>query len=141
MRLLVIEIERTISFELPDVGVNLAEQVAAALQPQRRYVVGKGQAVDPVVGIGGIAEEPIRVPSFAEEAGGLPGRLNIVVEPHHVGKPDRAEGRNAIARLEHLDDRAQVRPIRGADPPRLDAVVFVAGEDPVAAGVVKIIVR
>ena len=73
------------------------------------------QALDLVVVGRRIADEPVGIPLCAQKAGGLPGGRHVVVEPHDVGNPHARQRRHPLARLEHLDDRAEVGPIAGLD--------------------------
>ena len=109
-------------------------------QAQRRHLRRQGEALDLEAGGGRVADDALRLPAPAEEAGRLPRRLHVVIEPHHVRQPDGRVRRQLRARLEHLDDAAQVRPVGRADLPRLRALVTVARQQPVAAGVVQVAV-
>ena len=95
---------------------------------------------DLVVRVRRVADEPIGVPLCAQETAGLAGRADIVVEPHDVRHPHARQRRHALAGLEHLDDRAEIRPIAGLDFPRAAGRVLFAGQHPIAAGVVRVVV-
>lgn len=124
-----------------EMAVDLREQIAAAIQASTRDVAGQIQAFNPVVRQSRIADEPFRLPELAEKARGLSGRGHVVVQAHDVGDPNRSQRRHPLARFEHLDDGAKVGPIVRLDLASAAGAVGIAGQDPVAADVVVVIVR
>src|SRR5262249_44042191 len=124
---------------LRQVAVELVEQRAAFLEAERGQVA-EVEALHLVARVGGGAEEAGGAPLPAPEAAGLAGLGDVLVEPGPVGQPDDRQRRQLLARLEALDDGAEVRPVARLDGARVGADVLVAGPHPVAGAVVVVVV-
>ena len=121
--------------------IELAQQIVPPIESRNAHIRRKAHAFDRIVGGGGVADEPLRFPLLPDEPRGLPGRRHVVIEPHHVRNPHRRKGRQLHARLHHLEHGAEVGPVGGLDLPRGTGAVRIAGEHPVAAHVVVVVVR
>ena len=115
-----------------------AASVARAVPPGA--VLAQRQAIDLIARLRRIADETIGVPLAAHQAARLTGGRDVFVQPHDVGNPDRRQRRQDLARLVTLDDRTEVRPIGRLNRPRIRTDVLVAGQHPVAARRVRVVV-
>ena len=98
------------------------------------------EAAHLVVGGGGIADKAVGIVLGPHKTTRLTGGRDAFVEPHDVRNPDGRQRGQDITRLVSLDNRAHPGPVRRLNRPRVRPLIFVSGENPMAAGRMRVVV-